>query len=114
MSCAPACAHPLAHTPAPHSRVRLTRVGITHHSRRYHSSAYVAKTTKMAEVNWLDKNNDTLDVGWLQKLAHSKLDLLAGMYKADFEASKSRKVRPVSNMSGVALSPHGRSSVTSK
>ena len=57
----------------------------------YHSSDVVAKTTKLQEVNWLEKNNDALDVGWLQKLAHSGHELLTSVYKDDLEAAKHRR-----------------------
>ena len=57
----------------------------------YHTSVLVAKTSKQQEVPWLEKNNDQMDVGWLQKLAHSRLELLSGMFKEEFEASKSKR-----------------------
>ena len=59
-------------------------------SRTDHTSSVVARTSKLLEVNWLEKNNDTLDVGWLQKLAHSQNALLGGVYRDDFEASRTK------------------------
>jgi hypothetical protein len=61
---------------------------------KYHTSQLVAKESQLNEVTWLEKNNDTMDIGWLQKLAHSNVELLSEMFKPDFEASKSRKVCP--------------------
>ena len=34
----------------------------------YHTAKIVEQTTKVAEVSWLEKNNDTLDSGWLQQM----------------------------------------------
>ena len=38
----------------------------------YHSAAIIGKDTKSEEVNWLEKNNDTLQPEWLAKLVGSK------------------------------------------
>ena len=34
----------------------------------YHTAKVVEQTTKTAEVSWLEKNNDTLDSGWLHQM----------------------------------------------
>ena len=58
----------------------------------YHSSVTVAKATKStSEVPWLEKNNDALDVGWLQKLSSSSIGMLSGLYKPALEAAKNKK-----------------------
>ena len=57
----------------------------------YHSSVSVSNATKTLEVSWLEKNNDALDAGWLQKLAHSNVGLLSSIYKPELEAAKAKK-----------------------
>ena len=57
----------------------------------YHSSVFVSNAAKSAEVPWLEKNNDALDAGWLQKLAHSSVGLLSNIYKPELEAAKAKK-----------------------
>ena len=34
----------------------------------YHTAKIVEQTTKVAEVSWLEKNNDILYSGWLQQM----------------------------------------------
>ena len=53
----------------------------------YQSSEVVGKATGLAELPWLDKNNDTLDAAWLQCLAASSQPTLTEMFEAEAEAA---------------------------
>ena len=44
----------------------------------YHTAKVVEQTTKAAEVSWLEKNNDTLDSGWLQQMVDSSVSTQHG------------------------------------
>ena len=44
----------------------------------YHTAKIVEQTTKAAEVSWLEKNNDTLDSGWLQQMVDSSVSTQLG------------------------------------
>ena len=57
----------------------------------YHSAAIIGKDTKSEEVNWLEKNNDTLQPEWLAKLVSSKHQLLKDMFMEEHEANQKAK-----------------------
>ncbi len=53
----------------------------------YHAGAVVARACGVAEVSWLDKNNDTLDGAWLQCLAGASQPMLKQMFAAEASAA---------------------------
>ena len=66
----------------------------------YHSSAVVAAKTGDAEASWLEKNNDTLDPGWLQAMVDSSVPMLKDMFiKEHDEAQKATKKASFSSVS---------------
>ena len=65
----------------------------------YHSAAIIGKDTKTEEVDWLEKNNDTLQSEWLAKLVGSKHGLLKEMFNEEHEANQ--KARKAASFSSV-------------
>mmetsp|Transcript_64144 Transcript_64144/g.106620 ORF Transcript_64144/g.106620 Transcript_64144/m.106620 type:complete len:1736 (-) Transcript_64144:276-5483(-) len=65
----------------------------------YHTASYITKATKHLEVDWLNKNNDTLQEDWLSQLSNSSIALLAGLFKPAYEAaSKAKKTSSFSSV----------------
>jgi len=65
----------------------------------YHTAALVSQQTKHAEVDWLNKNNDTLQEDWLGQLAKSDVPLLASLFSPGYEASlKAKKTAAFSSV----------------
>ena len=71
----------------------------------YHTAKLVEQTTKQAEVSWLEKNNDTLDPGWMQTLTDSSVPMLKDMFlKEHEEALKATKKTSFSSVSNIVSS----------
>jgi hypothetical protein len=58
----------------------------------YHSSGVVASSTGMAEVSWIEKNNDSMNLTWLQTLAASTVPTLSKLFTRRLESAMKTKI----------------------